>query len=187
MSAAHKLMTADEFLVWCLDKEGRWELVGGEPILLMTGTTQRHDVVTTNLIVALGARLRGGPCRPTTDDVASRMFSGNVRRPDVTVDCGPIRGDALDSTEPAVFFEVLSPSTRKTDLLRKTDEYRRHPTLKHFVTLEPDLPYALVWTRREDGDWSYVEVSGLDGSLAIPAIGVELPMAEVYDGLTFES
>ncbi|MBW3616504.1 MAG: Uma2 family endonuclease [Proteobacteria bacterium] len=187
MSAAPKLMTAEEFLVWCLDQEGRWELVGGVPTLMMTGARRRHDLVTTNLIIALGNRLRGGPCRPTTADVATRMPNGNLRRADVTVDCAFRPDDELESGEPVVVFEVLSPSTRRTDLLRKTDEYRRHPTLKHFVTLEPDLPYALVWTRGEGGDWTYAEVSGLEEGLVLSALGLELPMAEVYDGLSFES
>ena len=187
MSAAPKLMTADEFLVWCLDQEGRWELVGGVPIQMMAGARRRHDQVTTNLIIALGTRLRGGPCWPTTADIAARMPNGNVRRPDVTVDCAFKPDDGLDSEDPAVFFEVLSPSTRRTDLLRKTDEYRRHQTLRHFVTLEPDTPRALVWSRTAEGDWTYVEVSGLGGALSLDALEIELPMAEVYNGLSFET
>jgi len=47
--AAPKLMTADEFLVWCLDREdGRWELIGGVPVRMMTGATQRHDRIVVN-------------------------------------------------------------------------------------------------------------------------------------------
>jgi Uma2 family endonuclease len=115
------------------------------------------------------------------------MPNGNVRRPDVTVDCAFKPDDGLDSEDPAVFFEVLSPSTRRTDLLRKTEEYRRHPTLRHFVTLEPDTPRALVWSRTAESDWTYVEVSGLGGALSLDALEIELPMAEVYNGLSFEA
>lgn len=183
MSAAPKLMTADEFLVWCLDQEGRWELVGGVPLLMMSGTTQRHDVVTVNLIAGLKVRLRGGPCRPTTDDVASRMFNGNVRRPDLTIDCGPIREDALDSNAPAVFFEVISPSSQSIDYIRKPNEYRRVATLRHFVVLDPRKPYAVVWSREEDGEWSDSTVVGLGADIHLPGVSVSLPMAEVYDGL----
>jgi Uma2 family endonuclease len=153
---------------------------------MMTGTTQRHDAVTTNLIIALGVRLRGGPCRPTTDDVASRMANGNVRRPDVTVDCGPRRGDALDSSEPVVFFEVLSPSTRKIDFIRKPDEYKRVPTLKHFVVLDPARPYGFVWSRDAEGEWSEVVVEGLEAAIDLPGVALSLPMAEVYEGLELE-
>lgn len=129
MSAALKRMTADEFLVWCLDQEGKWELVNGEPVLMMADATQAHDQVVTNLIIALGTRLRGGACRPTTDDVAARMTQGNIRRPDVTVDCGPRDPKSLSSSAPTVFFEVLSPSTRAFDFLKKPEEYKRVPTL----------------------------------------------------------
>lgn len=61
-------MTADEFLVWCLDQEGKWELVDGEPLLMMAGATDRHDRVVVNLIAMLRSRLRARVAgrRPTT-------------------------------------------------------------------------------------------------------------------------
>ena len=71
-SAAVKLMTADEFLLWQQDKEVRYELVDGVPIEMMTGASDVHDRVVINLIVLLGHQLRGTRCRPTTADVALR-------------------------------------------------------------------------------------------------------------------
>lgn len=185
-AAAPKLMTADEFLVWCLDQEGRWELVSGVPVLVMMGATQGHDQIVVNLIAALRQRLRGRPCRPMTADIGSRMMNGNIRRPDVTVDCGAAARGALDSSAPAVFFEVLSPSTRKVNFHKKPDEYRRVQTLKHFVLLEPDAPTVWMWSRTEDGGWLDSDVTGLGATIALPSIGIELPMADVYEDVELE-
>lgn len=99
----------------------------------------------------------------------------------LTVDCGPRSPNGLASVEPAVCFEVLSPSTRRFDLLKKADEYRRTPTLKHFVLLEPGQAKVMLWSRDADGDWAPQEIAGVDGMLDLPAIGVSLPMAEVYE------
>jgi Uma2 family endonuclease len=187
MSAAPKLMTADEFLIWCLDQEGRWELVSGVPIRTMTGATNEHDDVVVNLLAALRTRLRGGPCRPRTADIASRMAGGNLRRPDVAVDCEPTLRGSLTSQRPTAFFEVLSPSTRGIDSIKKPDEYRAVPTLLHFVMLDPVMAYAWINSRAEDGGWRDHDVLSIDGMVSLPGIGVELPMSEIYEGVELES
>ena len=192
--AARKRMTADEFLQWSLQQEERYEFVDGEPVLkfpperpgMMAGATAGHDQIVVNLIQAL-RKLRGGPCRAKTADQASRMARGNLRLPDVTIDCGPFRPTSLETSAPTVFFEVLSPSTRSFDLVRKVDEYRRVATLRHFVLLEPDQARALLWSRGADGEWSSDPVHGLDAALPLPAVGLTLSMAEVYEDVEFEA
>lgn len=182
MSAVLKRMTADEFLVWCLDQEGKWELVNGEPVLMMAGATQAHDQVVVNLLVALRTKLRSGPCRPTTDDVAARMTQGNIRRPDVTVDCGPPNPQSLSSSAPTVFFEVLSPSTRAFDFWKKPEEYKRVPSVRHIVLIDPDEFRIWLWSRAsEDAAWSDQDVVGPDAVVELSAIGVSLPIAEIYE------
>lgn len=182
MSAALKLMSADEFLEWSLHQEERYELVNGRPVL-MTGAKNEHDVIVVNLIAGLHSRLRGGPCRPATADTAARMAHGNVRRPDVTVDRRPPQRGSTESQEPTVFFEVLSPSTRGADLVRKAGEYRLVPTLKHFVLIEPDVLKVLVWSRDAGGGWPEpVELTAPEHLIELSTVGVSLPLSEVYAG-----
>ncbi len=182
MTAIRKLMTGEEFLAWCLDQEGKWELVNGVPIEMMAGATENHDRIVVNLIATLRERLRVGPCRPKTADQAARIPKGNFRRPDVTIDCGPPAPQSLESTAPAVFFEVLSPSTRTFDLLKKPEEYKTVPTLKHFVLLDSNAARASLWTRGDDG-WTNAEVDGPDAVISLGGVGVNLTLAEIYDGV----
>lgn len=187
--AAVKRMTPDEFILWNLDQEARYEFVDGVPVLkfdngpgMMAGASERHDQIVVNVISALRGRLRSGPCRVKSADQAARMQRGNIRYPDVTVDCGPRRPDSYESAEPTVVFEVLSPSTRGSDLLRKAEEYRALPSLRHIVVIEPDRAEVLVWTRGGDGTWPAPEGrTGLDAAVDLPAVAVSLPMAEIYE------
>lgn len=188
--AARKPMDADEFLVWRLDQEGTWELVDGVPLRkfdngprLMAGGTRNHARIASNLIMALGRRLRGGPCYPLGSDLAVRMTRGNVRQPDVTVECGRGGPDDLDASDPKVLFEVLSPSTRGIDLVLKTNEYQRLPGLAHFVLLEPKTALAILWSRDADGQWTPDRVTGQDAALDLQGVGVSVPMAEIYQGV----
>ncbi len=84
-------MSEEEFFAWQAKQDRLYELVYGVPILplkMMTGASQAHDRVVVNIIRELGVQLRRGSCRPTTDDLAVRIPAGNIRRPDVTMECG---------------------------------------------------------------------------------------------------
>ncbi len=187
MNAALKLMTPDVFLEWCLDQEDRWELVDGMP-RMMTGATRIHDRVVVNVIADLGFRLRGKPCQPNTADVAARTPRGNVRRPDVTVDCGGPPDAELASQAPVVFVEVLSPSTRAIDLVRKTDEYKDVPSLRHILLIDPNIARVGHWSRPDEATpWTSTDVTGLEAEIALTAIDVILPMSEVYAGLDLKA
>jgi Uma2 family endonuclease len=180
-----KEMTADEFLLWNLDQEERYELVNGVPIPLraMTGASNAHDMVVVNIILALGNRLRGKPCRVATADTALRISICGVRRPDVTVDCAPADPKSYESRQPLVVVEVLSPSTRKIDRYTKLDEFRRHPTLRHILLVDPDRVGVKHYHRVEGGEWQDEIVEDAAAQLALAAIGVSLPVAEIYEGM----
>ncbi len=185
--AAQLRMDGDEFLVWCQDQEDTYELIDGLPVRkfdngpeMMAGGTRNHARIAGNLIVALGTRLRGGPCYPVGGDMAVRIDRGHLRRPDVTVECARGRAGDLEAVEPKVLIEVLSPATRRLDLLRKTNEYQRVPSAMHLLTFEPEKAKALLWSRDLGGGWGVEEVTGLDAMLDLPALGVTLSMAEVY-------
>lgn len=182
-----KLMSADEFLLWSLDQEGRWELVRGVPVLAMAGAKRRHDKIVVRVISFLDRRLGDGPCVPCTDDQGLRTGYYGVRRPDVSVDCGATDEDALESSSPTVAFEVLSPSTRKKDIRDKVGEYKGVGSLRHIVLIEPDRPCVRHYSRTDETPWTLQELEGLDREVDLAAIGVRLPLTEIYRGLALDA
>ena len=190
-SAAPKLMDGDEFLKWCLTQETKWELVVGVPVpkdLIdpatgMTGKTRREDSIQVNLIAALHYRLHGGQLCVRTGRVGLKTGVRSVRRPDVFIDRRSASGDDLHAAEPTVVFEMLSPTTRQTDLLRKAEEYKGVETLKHIVMVEPDVAVVLHYARGEDGTWQEIPLEGRDAVIDLGGIGEMLPLSEVYEGV----
>ena len=57
-----KPMTLAEFLAWEERQELTYEFDGGRPVARAGGTTD-HAFIQANVIMAVGNRLRGGPCR----------------------------------------------------------------------------------------------------------------------------
>lgn len=175
----HKAMTPEEFLAWEAKQDLRWEFDGFQPVA-MTGGTVAHSVIQGNLITALNNRLRGKPCRPYGPDLKIEI-GPKYRYPDAFVSCTPVDGPSTIVMDPVVVFEVLSESTARTDRTTKLMEYRSLPSVQRYVMLEQEQAVATVVTRNETG-WS-LEVLDGDGLLAMPEIGIEVAMADLYDGL----
>ncbi len=145
----------------------------------MAGGTSAHAIIQRNLITALTNRLRGKPCRPYGSDMKIEA-AGAIRYPDAFV-CTPVPLDATVVDDPVVIFEVLSPSTATTDQFAKNREYAATPSVQRYVMLAQDRQAATVFAR-EGTDW-VGRLLGENATLAMPEIGIEIPLAELYADL----
>ncbi len=179
--ALRKPMSLEAFLLWEERQELRYEFDGFEPVA-MTGGTAEHSAIQRNLIIALGTRLRGKPCQPHGSELKIAV-AGSIRYPDAFVVCSPLVRGTTVVTDPVVVLEVLSPRTSTTDRIVKNQEYRDTRSIQRYVMLEQDRQAATVFAMQAD-DWVGHVLSG-DAVLAMPEIGVELPLAELYDGVAF--
>jgi Uma2 family endonuclease len=87
----------------------------------------------------------------------------------------------LTATAPVLIAEVLSPSSERVDLGDKSAEYLRLRSLLIYLVVGQDQMKAWVWTRGPAGFASGPDV--LEGEAAvirIEALGVDVPLAEVY-------
>ena len=175
--AVRKRMTLEEFLAWERRQELRYEFDGLAPIA-MTGGTVEHSVIGFNIVAASRQRLRGGPCRAFHADLKI-IVAGRVRYPDAVITCSPVPVASDIVPEPVVVFEVLSASTARTDREAKNAEYRATPSIRHYVILEQSAAAATLFSRSGE-DWVETQVAGADAVVGLPAIGIGLPLAEVY-------
>jgi Uma2 family endonuclease len=184
MSLALKLpMTLAEFLAWEERQALRYEYDGVGPVA-MTGGSAGHADIQANLTAALRNRLRGGPCRFYGADLKFQVADGHVRYPDGMVICRPVDRTAALVSDPVIVFEVLSPSTAREDRVVKAREYQATPSVQRYVMLDQDGVSATVLTR-SGAIWTH-EILVADSTLAMPEIGVALPLAELYEGLRFD-
>ena len=177
--------TADEFFAWQERQPERYELVGGQPVRLMTGVRSGHDIIVVNLVGELRQQLRGSGCRPFTGEWGIETIPGQIRRPDVGADCGPFTPQAFTASAPRLVVDVLSPSTRDFDTFGKVEEYKRVDAIDYILLVEPNAPEVVLWSRGEDRGWAPRTVEGRDATVPLPALGIELAMAEIYEGVEF--
>jgi Uma2 family endonuclease len=188
MTAALKwnLLSVDEYLAGELASPVKHEYVGGV-LYAMAGARNAHNLIATNTIVALGARLRGKPCRPYNSDTKIRLRLPTQIRfyyPDASVICRPNPPTDSFQDEPAVIVEVLSNRTRRIDEGEKKDAYLTIPSLSTYVLVEQEAPAVMVFRRTENGFVREV-YEGLDAVVPLGEIEIELPLSEVYDTVQF--
>lgn len=170
--------TFEEFLAFIEHAGGRYELVNGE-IFGMTGAALRHVDVTTNLVVALHAALKGRPCRVRASDAMVRTAAGDALYPDVVVTCGERDTHPLWIGHPTLIIEVLSDSTAAYDRGLKFEKYRSIEALAEYVLVDPDRRAVDVFRRETDGRWGFEAVR--EGVVHLASVAVELSLDVLYE------
>ncbi len=175
-------MTRDEFFDWAQAQEPRYEFDGFQPVA-MTGGSINHSRMIGNLNSALRSRLRGSGCEAIGPDVGLATVGDSVRYPDALVSCTKTAGTAYLVSGAIVVFEVLSPTSGRTDRIDKLREYRAVPSIRRYVILEQTSAALTVFNRAEGVfDWTATALTAGD-TLEMPEIGIEIPVMELYDGV----
>lgn len=174
-------MTLDDFLAWeDQQRDERHEFVRGE-IFAMVGGRRVHGLVVMNLGRHLGNALDGSPCRVFAESMQLRVEQ-DLFYPDlfVTCDTTDLRTDRV-FTAPTLIIEVLSPSTVEYDRSLKFALYRRLPSLKEYVLVNPETRRVEAF-RLRGPDWVVHDMSDA-AVLTFASLGCEIPMTDVFSGV----
>ena len=201
MAPAKKLtarVTVEEYLRAERAADERHVYLDGE-VWAMAGESLSHGRACTNLTGMFHLQLRGKPCESLAKDTKvrsgvagpwpPRRTKGLFSYPDIVVVCG--EPEYLDEkqdvlTNPTVIVEVLSPNTEAFDRGAKFERLRLwNPTLTDYVLVSQDRPLVEHFTRQPDASWRMTEHRGLDAVCEVAAVGVRLPLAQVYERVAF--
>jgi Uma2 family endonuclease len=110
--------------------------------------------------------------------------------PDITVICGEPISDAEDTQgetylNPTAIVEVLSPTTERYDRKGKFDRYRAVESFREYVLISQEAARVELFHRQPDGTWSFDVAVGLDSVARFRSLDVEVPLTEIYTGVTF--
>ena len=181
--ALRKPWTQEQFFSWAQTQDIRYEFDGFQPVA-MTGGNVGHSRVTRNLNFALQSRLRGGPCEPLGPDAGVETVNKAVRYPDALVTCSKAEGKDHLVPGVVVVFEVLSPTSGRVDRIIKVREYAAVPSIRRYVILESSSVGLTVMERSAPDQVWQTTVLTNDDTLRMPDIAIEIPVAEIYEGLS---
>jgi Uma2 family endonuclease len=188
MTAAKKLnlVSVEDYLAGELASDVRHEYLGG-CVYAMAGAKNIHTFIASNVTIALGSRLRGGGCQASNSDTKIRIQLPSQTRfyyPDAVVVCDPNPPNDSFQDRPSLVAEVLSQATRRTDEGEKRDAYTTLASLNTYLLVESDEPKIVVHRRTPEGFFPEL-YEGLDAVIPLDDLGIELPLAEVYERVEF--
>lgn len=180
--------TPDEYLALEEQAEFKSEYHDGE-IMPMAGGSFNHNEIITNFS-SLKATLRRQGYRLFTNDV--RVWIPKYQRftyPDVLVTRGePARyQDRTDTLlNPSLIVEVLSKSTQEYDQGEKFKFYRSIPDLRDYLLINQYEVDVQQYTKTDNDFWIFRAYESSSDVIALTSIEVEIAVADIYEGVTFE-
>jgi len=178
--APEEQLTIEEFLAFTETRpEKRWELIEGVAIL-SPPPTEIHQMVVGNIAACLMShKNRGGVTWLPMLGVGTRVPTSprSLPQPDVFVKewaatGSPVTDDAL------LLFEVLSRSNTKADQAWRRKVYASVPNCRHYITVSLKTVEVAAYDR--DNGWKKRTLTHLAEVLGLPALGVSMPLADIY-------
>jgi Uma2 family endonuclease len=181
-------ITPEEYLRLEREAEYKSEYYDGE-IFAMAGTSITHSLITANVLGELRGLLRGGRCTTYDSNLKIKVSStGLYTYPDASVICGPVEhppeGDDM-ALNPTLIVEVLSDSTEAYNRGRKFEQYRSLPSFREYVLVSQKEPLVETFFRQPEGNWLFSAVRGLDETVRLHSLAVDLRLSEVYLAVEF--
>ena len=174
--------TAESFLKSDLHFSGeawRYELVDGI-VVAHAAPAPLHGVIAGNVVFALKTRMKGHACRVevATGAVPHDQQKPTARIPDILVRC-----DRL----PRVLFEVISPSELRDwrGRNRKRRDEQDVEGVQEIVEIYQSQPSVHLYRKGAEGEWMFEAVDDMEGVLRLRSLGIDLPLAEIYDSVDF--
>ncbi len=81
---------------------------------------------------------------------------------------------------------MLSPTTASYDRESKFRMYRTIPSFCEYLLVEQDETFVERYSKQDQG-WLLSDFKGLEGSIALDSVGIQLPMAEIYRNVIFKA
>jgi Uma2 family endonuclease len=179
-----KFYTIPEYLEMENAATEKHEYYKGE-IFAMSGAGARHNIISVNMLIALGISLKEKNCRPYGSDMRIHIPEKTLfTYPDISIICGEVitaKEDENSATQPVVIIEILSPSTKNYDRGEKFMLYRAIPTLKEYILVDAESIHVEHYAINQEGLWQLKEYNKPAEEIRIESLAISLPLMEVYE------
>ncbi|MDX9871228.1 MAG: type II toxin-antitoxin system prevent-host-death family antitoxin [Clostridia bacterium] len=176
-------ITYEDFVQLQESSENRYEYIDGE-VYLLSSPNYDHQRIVMELSNILYNYFKGQSCRPLTapfDVTLTRDNNKNVVQPDIVVICDTenISEKGKYTGVPALVLEVLSPSTRKKDMLKKLHLYVE-TGVKEYWMVSPSAKEVYVYSIEELDITEYHAYKGGDTAVSLVFAGLSVPLLQLF-------
>lgn len=175
--------TLDDIPNLLSDAGERYEIIGGELIVSPAPLTT-HQEVASHLVWALESHVRGATLgRVYFAPTAVKLGEYDIVQPDIVFVSSDQRGlvrDGVINGAPGLVVEILSPSTQRTDLVRKRVLYEQAGVSEYWIVdIDRRVIRQLVL---RDGRYDEIDTSNADLQSSV-IDGLQIDIASVFHDL----
>ncbi len=181
------VMTVEDYFEWELHQERKHEYIDGV-VIEMPGVSNKHSLITTNLIYLFVAALDRSCYTMHISELRLQVSPTRYVYPDLIL----VRGASAfaDHSEynlmnPVFVVEVTSPSSEDRDRLDKLGYYYDIPSVEAYLIVDQHRVCAELYTRGDAG-WQSQIYTEMDDVISLAMLDCELPLDQVYRGIAFE-
>ncbi len=182
-------LTVEEYLAWEETNFEKHEYIDGE-VRCMAGANRTHNHIVWNLSTLIAQEIDESRCAVFIAEMKVRS-SGPTRAhymyPDLCAVCGEERFESASQVvllNPVMAIEVTSPSTMDIDRGEKLDLYFEVPSIQAYLIIDQHRVCAEL-SIRADAGWQTTSYEDLDDVVPLEVLNCNLPLTQVYRGITF--
>jgi Uma2 family endonuclease len=178
-------LSIEEYLQFEKTSTEKHEYYQGE-IFAMSGASNRHVKIHSNLFIAHGIQLKGKTCHPYGSDFRVHIPENTLfTYPDIVIVCGDLISSDVDEEsfiQPTVIFEILSQSTKQYDRGEKFRLYRAIPTLKEYILIDSESINIEAFRINEKGFWELHEYKSIGDQIGLLSTAINISIQDIYEG-----
>ena len=162
---------------------GKLDLAGGGKLIPKDASNRWHNLIASNVGIALGSRLKGSKCDIYVNGMRVRLRDALSCYPDVVVVSGdPVFADQhLDLLlNPTVVLEIVSAATDPINKTSKLDSYLAMESVKECLMLRADEMRVEHYARQNAKQWTYRIYNEKDDVITLDSVNCKVSLAEVY-------
>jgi len=171
-AGAKTTMSYEEFIALTESSELRYELIDGE-LYLLASPNFKHQLAVARIAKFFFNWFEEKKCIPLTSPFDVTLFKSkeniNVVQPDILVICDIDKVDEKGKYKgvPTLVVEVLSPSTRNKDMIRKLELYRMTGVSEYWmVDIEKKAIHVYQFEQQNIADYQiFINVDTAESSV----------------------
>ena len=176
-----QIMAVEEYFEWEQRQERKHEYIDGV-VIEMPGVSNRHSLITTNIIYLFVAGLDRSRYTMHLSELRVQINPTRFVYSDLTVVRGASKfadRSQYNLMNPFFVVEITSPTSISRDRQEKLEYYFSVPTIEACIIVDQHRVCAELYTRGDAG-WTRQAYTELDDVISLALLDCELPLDQVY-------
>jgi len=147
-----------------------------------------HNLVATNITIAVGSRLQGHKCDIYVNDMRVQLKNKRICYPDVVIVSGePVFADQnFDVLQnPTVVVEIVSTATNASNKTTKLENYLAMDSIKECLLVKEDEMRVEHYAKQNMKQWIYRIYNEKDDVISLESLNCKISLSEIYAQIKF--